>query len=193
MERLFTLVFSFNYRSMRKLLFSLTLFSTAFVAQAQSQRPSVHLEFAGPSTFLGLHYDARVSSTSPWGYRIGLGYISGSDEETSYNPGIYKDAHHLSLPIGLYRLHGKKRHYLEWGLGTNVGYTWNEHPQAPLQWRYVKNGIYGFLYASLGYRYQPIKGVSVRAGFTAWGELGNVFGVHEDGKITPYLSIGYAF
>lgn len=111
------------------------------------------------------------------------------------------------LPLGAYRLVGNHRHSLELGAGMTLGMGWEtvklyyELPVSPALGGHspwgtseesdTKPYAIAFLHTTIGYRMQPRRGFTLRAGLTPVLSL-----LHQDGNaldLVPYLSFGYAF
>lgn len=178
------------------LLFLTFLFAHTLTAQ---QRQSVFFEMGGGSG-LSLNYDRRLAPESPWGVRAGLGFGF-----TLINGEMLDRA--VVLPLGAYRLVGNHRHSLELGAGMTLGMGWEtvklyyDLPVSPALGGHspwgtseesdTKPYAIAFLHTTIGYRMQPRRGFTLRAGLTPVLSL-----LHQDGNaldLVPYLSFGYAF
>ncbi|MBR1594704.1 MAG: hypothetical protein IJ659_08035 [Alloprevotella sp.] len=180
--------------------------SSGAVAQQATEAPgrSIYLELLGASNGVGVSYDARFKTDSPWGYRIGLGYTYS--KEYSMFSGS-KSLRGPDVPLEINYLLGKKRSKLDLGLGLNLGYytekydTWNmrqvgEEDGIPhYEYEYAgeaKHSLWGyFFFGNIGYRYQPKRGFQFRAGISPSFNLGGKHAVTK--AVFPYVSFGYVF
>lgn len=182
------------------------MISMEAAAQNETYNPkrSVNLEVLGASGLVGVNYDSRFKTGSPWGYRVGIGYV--------YSERSNMLAHSRSLqgpdiPLELNYLLGKKSSKLELGLGVNFGYykeKYNNYGMVPVGEDHGvtvyesvligkdSHSTWGYYYyGNIGYRYQSKKGFQFRAGVIPSIQPNGKHGVKR--VFTPYVSIGYAF
>ena len=95
---------------------------------SETTNRSVYLELLGASNIVGVNYDARFKPSSPWGYRIGLGYTYSKQYSMFSGSNSLRGP---DIPLEINYLLGKKRSKLDLGFGLNLGYytekydTWN--------------------------------------------------------------------
>lgn len=176
------LLFSMN----RLLLFALSLTSLG----AAAQQRAVYTEVNGASNGFSFSFDSRLAPRSHWGYDVGLGY----SDKTYFTENRYSIAH-VSLPLRMYYLTGRKYHFFESGIGVVPGfaqYTEQYVSKEETRMRYVRANIKQFRYyltLNMGYRFQMPQGVILRTGFC--------INAHDrenaDNVIQPYISLGYSF
>lgn len=171
-------------------------------AKAQTPR-SINFEVWGVYNLVGISFDSRFNETSRFGYKAGIGYGYEQENEkgtfrtapVGYLRGISLN-HVISVPLNIYYLFGKNRHFFELGAGVTpylmnyISYTYNMGElfsiSATNKWGF---GYYTFLQPA--YRYEADR----------WtGSIGLDIPVNTPGaKFTqliglyPRLSIGYKF
>lgn len=103
------------------LLLPLLLLSLLPSFAAQPRR-AVFVEFGGLGNSAAVFYDARISSTSKFGYSLGLSY--GGDTTPFDSP--FTRNHYLynggAVALEINQLFGKKRHFFDLGFGTSFGF-----------------------------------------------------------------------
>ena len=193
-----------------KRIFAITLLATMMVQNIQAQQTneqpnrSIYLELLGASNMVGVNYDARFKSNSPWGYRIGLGITYSKQYSMFSNSNSLQGT---DIPLEINYLLGKKRSKLDLGFGLNLGYytekydTWNtkqieeENDIHYYESEYAgeaKHSLWGYyFFGNIGYRYQPKHGFQFRAGFNPSFNLGGKHSVTKG--IFPYISFGCVF
>ncbi len=185
-------------------LFILTSIQNPVFSQERNQR-SIYLEVFGPSTLVGISYDARIIPGSKWGYRTGLGYTY-TQSSSFFND--YSMTQGISMPLEINYLAGKsKKHSLEVGLGVSLGvykvkdrytmYTTEKEdgviiftPAGEVEEN--KTQFAYFIYSNVGYRYQAKSGFLFRVGISPSFNFGDSHGIKKSPFI-PYLSCGYSF
>lgn len=145
------------------------------VGQNETKREAVFLEGLGAGIFYSFNYDWRFKEqANGWGAKVGLGYtaIDGYSIAT--------------IPFAANYLIGKKRNFLELGLGATVLLLskTNFIAAAPDP-RLSASGL--LLNGIIGYRRVSKSGFLLRAGFTPF------FSSDTAELFAPQLSIGYAF
>lgn len=181
-----------------------TIILLIIISTASWGQKSIYLEGFGASNTIGVNYDARFSNAGNLGYRIGLGYSCGSDASSGFFWDIGQKVQGVSIPIGINWLCGHKNHFFEVGVGMNNGVY---HAVADFEnvigivdgSIVVKPRVYEsgtrwghYFFGDIGYRYQPVKGIMVRAG------INPSFSFGEKNRVTkyllyPYISVGWSF
>lgn len=169
---------------------------------AAAQSPSKAVDMAlGNSGHWTVNYDSRFANHPKFGFRVGLGLGA---EFTYKSNNIHYDAEGLGLamPLSVYHLVGKERHFLELGAGATPGLFWEitnldccPTPDGPCDCggTKLKNAHLGVSFqCNVGYRLET-KHLLFRAGFSPAYHVPTF--KHNDGGFTPfaYVSIGYRF
>ena len=96
------------------------MISMEAAAQNETYNPkrSVNLEVLGASGLVGVNYDSRFKTGSPWGYRVGIGYVYS---ERSNMVAHSRSLQGTDIPLELNYLLGKTSSKLALGLGVNFG------------------------------------------------------------------------
>ncbi|WP_237072971.1 hypothetical protein [Hoylesella enoeca] len=165
-------------------------------AYAQREQ-GLFLELFGASTTLGIHYDTRFNDHTNWGGRVGIAYTHSNSQ--SFFESAPERTSGWSFPIAVNYLIGGGKHHAEVGIGISYGiYSCTYHDKGGREVQYDRSGTFGFI--DLGYRFQPKKGIMVRAGLNPGVALGrhdqlgrNDHGVDRAAVIYPYISFGYNF
>lgn len=173
-------------------LFLLFVFAFAALGVAAQQR-GVYAEWYGASNGLSANFDSRLAPYSHWGFNAGFGY--SNDTYSEYHR---YSLYHLSMPLRLYYLTGKRNHHFEIGAGVVPGFVHyterssiieeqrKEHFEADYsQFRY-------YFTMNMGYCYQMPHGFLLRTGLCLNAyDRGNNDGIL--GNMQPYLALGYSF
>ncbi len=184
----------------------LPIMSLGAEAQQTSETPnrSIYLELLGASNIVGVNYDARFKTESPWGYRIGLGYTYSEEYSMFSGSNSLRGA---DIPLEINYLLGKKHSKIDLGFGLNLGYytekydTWEISQTGEVDGTHyyeseyageAKHSLWGYyFFGNIGYRYQPTHGLQFRAGLSPSFNLGGKHAVSK--SIFPYVSFGYVF
>ena len=159
---------------------------------------NLSLEGLGASGSVGLNYDSRFKGNDGFGFRIGLGYCFSQSQYTALVKANNCNLHAITAPMGINYLLGKKKHKLEVGLGASLGYY---SKQTGDSWQYVwdpfsndepGNSFGYFMFAEIGYRYQPTEGLMLRVGLTPSWNFGGKYGLDRQWYY-PFIGIGYSF
>lgn len=63
--------------------FAIGVFANIFAQDTLSFKKTrdknIYVEFLGSSNLIGVSFDSRFTSISPWGYRLGVSYFQGGD------------------------------------------------------------------------------------------------------------------
>ena len=173
---------------MNRFLF-LIIFSLATLGVSAQQR-AVYVEVNGASNGFSANYDSRLAPNSHWGYDVGLGH-SIDTYGSSYRYGLS----HVSMPLRMYYLTGKRAHHFEIGAGVVPGFLRyterisriDEEKQYHIESK-RKQFCY-YLTLNMGYRYQMTRGLVLRTGLC--------INAHDrentDNVLQPYVAIGYSF
>ncbi len=122
---------------MKKIIL-ISLFCFIFLGgKTEAKTPHfVNAEFLGAHNLVGLSFESRFSEHSKYGFKVGLGYgyedsqssmgvnieFGGENAKFRTSPVGYVRGKLLknviSVPISVYRLFGKKKHFFELGLGA---------------------------------------------------------------------------
>lgn len=176
---------------MKRIILMAILLCTALAATQAQKKQTVFLELLGPSTVFGVHYDTRFHANTNWGMRVGLACTASNGHSFLPESGDLRKA--VTIPFDLNYLIGKRKHFVELGVGLNNGLYFanrdmgSSYHRAKVAWGY-------FIYFDAGYRFQPAEGLSLRAGFNPGFSLNNgENGVEREAVIYPYISVGYSF
>lgn len=165
---------------MKRGVFLLVFLLIATVGQAQEpmvykRSQSVFGELWGVGYLYSVNYDTRFApKRNGLGARVGAGY---------WNYGEHNQLDRFSVPVQLNYLLGKRSHLFEAGAGVTYLYSdgggsvWGATDEPG-------SALYPTLL--VGYRYQPLKGITARAGGTV------MFGSFLDAA-RFHVSLGYAF
>ncbi len=182
---------------MKKTLATLLLLCLSLTGWAQRVQ-NLSLEGLGASGSVGMVYDTRFKGNDGFGFRIGVGYCFSQSEYTALVKANDCNLHAITFPLGVNYLLGKKKHKLEIGLGASLGYY---SKQTGDSWQYVWDPFsddepgdsFGyFMFAEVGYRYQPVQGLMLRVGLTPSWNFGDKYGLDRQWYY-PYIGIGYSF
>jgi len=169
----------------RKLLFAaLLLLPLALFAQDTTYvKPTrnISIELGGASTFLGINYDQRFKGNDKWGFRVGFGFYYEKEDSEIFN--YHSKFSGYTVPLELNYLIGKKKNKLELGLGANIGYytgklqansdLFYDYGTVPSQTIRFEGGDWGyFCFLDIAYRWQPVKGFTMRTGLSPTFNLG---------------------
>jgi hypothetical protein len=131
----------------RTLLILLAMFVCA-ISKGQKSK-SVFLEVGGNGGAFSVNFDSRLSdSEKGLGYRAGVGFIPPSYVYVESRPTTW------TIPVGVNYLFGRRRHYLETGLGLTP-YFFNGTVSDVMGIQKNDKGIGMLLIPSAGYRYAP--------------------------------------
>jgi hypothetical protein len=121
-------------------------------------RQAVYFEAGGRGLIYSANYDRRFS-TGNGGFGASIGACAVP---------MFLGASYIALPVSVYYLAGVEDKHLELGVG-------------------ITGPFYAFGTATIGYRYQPAKGMLFRIGFTPM--------LYRTGYFQPWggVSFGYAF
>lgn len=177
--------------SMRKILF-LSLLILMSISVLFSQEKYVGFELAGSNGLVGISFDSKFSPVSKFGYKIALSYGFEKNVGVShwyfspvkaYYPKDGQLCNFYSIPINIYYLLGKEKHYLETALGINVFAT---------DYNFGRSSQIGyFSFGRIAYRYESnmkplLFSIGIDTPFQTPGSgLGYLF------SISPSISIGY--
>ncbi len=147
---------------------------------AQHAAKNVYLELGGPGGFISANYDTRVSkSDKGLGIRAGVGSIFDF-----YTIGY-------TLPVGLNYLVGKRKNFLELGLGVTYVHLPSVNQDQPFNFK--KESFFAE-YGWVGYKYQPLqKGFTFRAGLCQFFNDLNIPAILGVPSLYAGLSFGYSF
>lgn len=140
----------------------------------------VNLEFFGAYNLAGFSFDGRFSESSRFGYRVGLGYGFGYSRVS----GMYSSrSNEISMPVNVYHLFGKRKHYFELGIGAVPYYIWHNrvlvgYDGIPAQYSSEEFNCYGFIQPA--YRFEG-SNILLSAGIMM------AFGI----GICPEFTVGY--
>lgn len=176
---------------------------TTIVTLSQDELISRNLffELGGTSATIGLGYDQRFKPNSPFGFRAGLSFISGSKDNSgwfgAYDGGAYTriDYKGVTFPLEVNAIMGRRASKFELGVGAvpfilhryeTTHWGWNsEHNEIK---DVVRLNIFGAI--NIGYRLQRKRGFFLRTGLS--------FFIREKRSspldliiFLPYLAIGY--
>lgn len=203
-------------------LCALAALSLPATAQQKAIIVDVH---ARPIPALSFTYDSRFTPNSRWGYRTGLSisHWSATDNDPVYRPYTPKEAMGLpstlqenyhytatmtgvSIPVEVNYLVGRGPFYFECALGLTGGHFWKKEDGT------LDIGAQSFpihdtdhrwsfsVYANLGVRYQPTKGLLLRTGVTPEMMPTETRSLPSSGMDvlfpflpSAYLSVGYSF
>ncbi|MCR4774458.1 MAG: hypothetical protein K5854_08900 [Prevotella sp.] len=153
------------------------------------------IEALGASTTFGIHYDSRFSENTNWGGRIGLAYTnSKSDDFFDDNP---QKTTGITIPVAVNYLIGKNKHFAE--VGTGISFGWYKCTYRTQRFEMERDVNANFVFLDLGYRYQPTKGLLIRAGVNPsfaldlYKDSHKEHGAQRAAVIYPYIGIGYSF
>lgn len=169
-------------------------------AAAQSQTKAVDMAL-GNSGQLTINYDSRFANHPKFGFRVGLG-LGAEFTHNSYDSDYEIEGLGIAMPLSVYHLVGKERHFLELGVGATPGLFWEKvdyyccpTPDGPCdcggtEWENAHLGV--SFQCNVGYRLET-KRTIFRAGFSPAYHVPSL--KRNDGGFTPfpYLSIGYRF
>lgn len=172
-------LFSFAFMYFTRILFiaSVLILTLPFtgISQNETKREAIYLEGLGAGIFYSFNYDWRFKDQAKGlGAKAGLGYtaIDGVSVAT--------------IPIAVNYLIGKKRNFLELGLGTTVILlSSNNSTAATSDPRVSGTGL--MFNGIVGYRRVSKSGFLLRAGLTPF------FTSDTEDLLSPQISIGYAF
>lgn len=117
-------------KKMKKLLFSLLALCLTMTAVAQENNEenvkdhAVYLELLGGSSEVGVNYDARFNSHTPWGWRAGLSFTYTN--RNGFTDTYTEDTRYWAVPVEVNYLIGSHKNSLELGLGVSLGF-YNGH------------------------------------------------------------------
>ena len=132
----------------------------------------------------------QLAPNSHWGYDVGLGHSIDT-----YGSSYRYELSHVSLPLRMYYLTGKRAHHFEIGAGVVPGFLRyterisriDEENQYHIESK-RKQFCY-YLTLNMGYRYQMTRGLVLRTGLC--------INAHDrentDNVLQPYVAIGYSF
>lgn len=161
---------------------------------------NIYIEFLGASTLIGISYDSRIKPGSPFGYRAGIAYASGS---SSFLGLLTDKMHCLTVPLAFNCILGKRKSKFEVSFGINMGvysveeyYFYDDEGKPSILFpSYVKKetrNIFGYYFFSdIGYRYQRKSGFMLRVGVNPSFNFGGRNGIGKSPLLYPYLSLGY--
>lgn len=181
---------------MKKVKYCIVLLFVLFSITVSAQRKQdFFMEAFGASTTFGIHYDSRFSENTNWGGRIGLAYTySNSSDFFDDNPSKTTG---VTIPVAVNYLIGKRKHFAEVGAGISFG--WYKCTYINQHYEMEQDVNADFFFLDLGYRFQPAKGLMIRAGINPGFALDlyednhKEHGAQRDAVIYPYLGIGYSF
>ena len=164
---------------------------------------NLFIEIGGPSYGIGLGYDQRFRQNSVFGFRAGLSFTSGYDEDSgkwgSYAGGPYTwvDFKGVTLPLEVNAIMGKRASKFELGVGvTPCILHRHEEKHGGFDTEYsgndIKDGIRLNIFGSIniGYRLQRKSGFFLRTGLTLLiGDL-KTSPIYAF-TLIPNLSLGY--
>ena len=156
---------------------------------------NLSLEGLGASGSVGLNYDSRFKGNDGFGFRIGLGYCFSQSQYTAFVKPNECNLHAITFPLGFNYLLGKKKHKLDVGLGASMGYYHIQDSTYPIGITYPDepgNSFGYFMFAEIGYRYQPTEGLMLRVGLTPSWNFGGKYGLDRQWYY-PFIGIGYSF
>lgn len=192
---------------MKKLSIIIALLSIGMSVCAQRNK-NISVEALGAQNIAGINYDMRFCGNSGFGFRVGVGfgYYTSNDfflPTSVCEPGV-------AFPIEVNYLLGRGNHKLELGLGSSLGCYWVDKlkgmdfyagPGMPARSAHYDYANFGYMmFANIGYRYQPIKGLMLRIGltpafsFSEKFETGNRRSNHrlEHPWLSPFIGIGWS-
>ena len=111
-----------------------------------------------------LNYEKAIGKEKCWRLRFGIGYKSGYFE-------------HLSVPVEITRLIGKKRHFFEYGFGSSIYLLKKEE---------FRLGTAIMVFGRIGYRYESESGFLFRVAFTPVYDHTRVFFFTNKTPFNPY-------
>lgn len=180
---------------------AIELSDTTIVTQSQDELISRNLffELLGTSSIVGVGYDQRFKPNSPFGFRAGLSFISGSVNDCgwftfdwdTYTRADYEGA---TFPLELNAILGRRASKFELGIGAIPCILrrcetkhWSWYSES-VKKNGVRLNIFGTI--NIGYRLQRKTGFFLRTGFSF------IFGDFKcspfDGlRLLPYLALGY--
>lgn len=169
----------------------------AFTQDTRSLSKSIYVELFGASNLIGISYDSRLTSTSHWGYRIGISYFQDGSSllySSHSNNGLF-------FPLEVNYLMGKRTNKLELGLGTSFGlykentsFVEDYSSQATIKTQSTSQCTFGYyLFSNIGYRYQASKGFLFRIGISPSFSFKGKHGIKKEPFIYPYIGFGYSF
>ena len=179
---------------MKKTLATLLLLCLSLTGWAQRVQ-NLSLEGLGASGSVGMVYDTRFKGNDGFGFRIGVGYCFSQSEYTALVKANDCNLHAITFPLDVNYLLGKKKHKLEIGLGASMGYYHIQESTYPFGITYPDepgNSFGYFMFAEVGYRYQPVQGLMLRVGLTPSWNFGDKYGLDRQWYY-PYIGIGYSF
>ena len=142
--------------------------SDSMVSRAQG----VFLEVGGASLVIGINYDTRFSNRrNGLGMRLGVGYFGLEDNNL------------ITIPVMLNYLIGKRKNFLELGLGATYVSAKFDFLGLSNKEEYEKI----MAISVVGYRYQPLN-----TGFMFRVGIAPIFR-NEVLPAYPYISFGYTF
>lgn len=167
--------------------------------EAGNRLQNLYLGLFDSSNIVSVNYDSRISDTSAFGWRAGVGYANSHfNQPKSHRFFDYRSG--VSLPIGINALFGEHIHKFEIGVGVTPSLAaFREsvtddfgdhltHDVGPTLWR----GACAFS-IDLGYRQQRDNGFMFRAGISPCLDVnGTCVSIHML-SLLPYLSFGYTF
>ncbi|MDD7317291.1 MAG: hypothetical protein SOZ80_03850 [Prevotella sp.] len=184
---------------------------TAVPAMAQNngettEKPvrNISAEILGPSNLIGIHYDSRIEGNRGWGYSAGLAW-GYSNSSTLFNAAEQYNI--VSFVPRANYLVGKKSSKLELGFGINIGFLTGKteydmvrmiEKDGVMQWEYAghvkehRDIITYYLFGNIGYRLQPSKGFTLRAGVSPSFGFGGSHTI-DALYLIPYISFGKSF
>ena len=179
-------------QTMKKVLLTLLILTSAVLAQAQTK--SVSLDLLGSSGLAGVSFDSRFKGNHGFGFNVGLTYAYGSGTLSSYT------MNGIGVPLEINWLLGRNNSPLVLGLGmTNGIYEYSAQTvvigygdQATTIDPEEASGTYwGYnFFGDVGYRFQKQKGFTFGAGIKPTFIFSDG---KPNGKIMPYLSFGISF
>ncbi len=180
--------------------------SMALEATDSVEKPtrSIYAEILGPSNLIGVHFDSRLKGNSGWGYSAGMAWGYSSSDDFFSNVDRF---HMISIVPRVSYLVGRKSSKLEMGFGVNIGFLTGTREYDTYDIR-TKDGdtileyaghvkehrdfMAYYFFGNIGYRLQPARGFTLRAGVSPAFGLG---GSHtlDDLYLIPYVSVGKSF
>ena len=138
---------------------------------------NIFVELGGPSYGIGIGYDQRFKPNSVFGFRAGLAYINGSDNDNgwfgAYDPDkhTYIEFKGITLPLEINAIMGKRASKFELGLGATpciLDRYESKYRRFPEETTIITKGIRLNIFGTIniGYRLQRKSGFFLRTGLT---------------------------
>lgn len=161
---------------------------------------NIFVEIGGVSNVIGLAYDSRIRRGSPFGFRAGISFTSGDDNDFGIPTDHIDSA--VTFPLAFNCILGRRASKFETALGFNPGaYSCTEvewgsggsHRRAA-SYRERHFTTFGYnCFADIGYRLQRRSGFFFRAGLNVDFSFGGNHSVSRDPHGWLYLGFGYTF